>query len=693
MTKAINTFADYKNVARNLIDDLRKLRGYAQDLSLDGSVEAIDSVIAGMEADRFNVAVVGEFKRGKSTLINVLLGKDILPMDVLPTTATLNKIEYGAQPAARVEYKDGKRQDIPVEQLKDYVTKLTDTSAKKASTIKQVVVSYPIPYCENGVSIIDTPGLNDDEIMTEVTLSVLPEVDAAIMVVMATSPFSESEKNFLEKKLITSDLGKVIFGVTHVEELSPEDRPRVIENIRQRIQDHVMVKAEKVYGKDSDEYANYKRKIGKIKIYPLPTKAALKAKLADDEQALAACGFVEFEQALEKFLTVDKGLIKLGVPVSRIKTTSVEIAKAVVLKENALSMSSEEFEERKTQALAKMKEVEQDRAAEFEKIDDSAENTFRQLNDLIIDYWRHLPLVADQVIDAYPLTVDDLRGDNAETTEQALNKAVQNALADESQVQIERIQNIINESLIKEIHRLEDYEANFVSATNEIQGYFDVAKEGEYSADDSVVGVLSGLAAGYVAGLGGALGGAYSGWKKAGVSGAVLGGGTGFLATLGVAYGGGMLIATTLGTAALLNPVGLFALFIGSGLIGGGFGSSVVSWLLGDKNINIDDTRASFKKAIRQSLEKAQEEDLFSQQVREHIAQTFEAVREQIQTETDQILDNLQHQLDKLSQEAKDKELMTAEEKEKLKQMMSEVAAICERTNELEKRLVLALSE
>ena len=385
MTREINTFADYQRVNANLMQDLEKLREYCQELNLEGSIDGIDNVIARIKQDRFNVAVVGEFKRGKSTLINVLLGKDILPMDILPTTATLNKIEYADEPAARVEYKDGRQENISVDRLQDYVTKLTRESEKKANSIKQVVVSYPVDYCKNGVSIIDTPGLNDDETMTKVTLSVLQEVDAAIMVVSALSPFSNSEREFLENKLISSDVGKVLFGVTYVEQLDPDDRVRIMDEIRKRIQQFVMAKAEKVYGKDSKEFADYKRKIGKIKLYQLPTKAALKAKLAGDDQALQASGFGEFEKALEHFLTVDKGLIKLGVPIGRIKKSSVEIAKAVILKENALSMTSEEFEQRKTQALAKMKQVEQDREAEFEKIDDSAENTFRQLNDLIID--------------------------------------------------------------------------------------------------------------------------------------------------------------------------------------------------------------------------------------------------------------------------------------------------------------------
>ena len=50
--------------------------------------------------------------------------------------------------------------------------------------------------------------------MTNVTLSILPEIDAAVFVISANSPFSQFEKDFLEKKMLTSDVGRIIFAVT-----------------------------------------------------------------------------------------------------------------------------------------------------------------------------------------------------------------------------------------------------------------------------------------------------------------------------------------------------------------------------------------------------------------------------------------------------------------------------------------------
>ena len=135
-----------------------------------------------------------------------MLGQDVLPADVLPATATLNRVTYSEEPYVQVEYKDGRSERVDIDQLENYVTKLTMESEEVAETVKEATVYYETDFCRNNVDIIDTPGLNDDEQMTNVTLSILPQIDAAVFVISANSPFSQFEKDFLEKKMLTSIL-------------------------------------------------------------------------------------------------------------------------------------------------------------------------------------------------------------------------------------------------------------------------------------------------------------------------------------------------------------------------------------------------------------------------------------------------------------------------------------------------------
>lgn len=95
--------------------------------------------------------VVGEFKRGKSTFINALLGEEILPSDVLPTTATINRVVFGSLPSAVIRFKDGQEQSIAVNQLKDYVIKLTSDAEATSSRVQEAVICYPLRYCHDGI--------------------------------------------------------------------------------------------------------------------------------------------------------------------------------------------------------------------------------------------------------------------------------------------------------------------------------------------------------------------------------------------------------------------------------------------------------------------------------------------------------------------------------------------------------------
>jgi predicted GTPase len=137
---------------------------------------------------------MGEFRRGKSSLINALLGLNVLPSDVTPTTATINRITFGTEPKATIHFMDGRKSDINISELQSYVTKLTEENEKTALSIREAVIYYPTVICQNHVDIIDTPGLNDDETMTRTTINILNDIDAVIVTVSALFPYSETEK-------------------------------------------------------------------------------------------------------------------------------------------------------------------------------------------------------------------------------------------------------------------------------------------------------------------------------------------------------------------------------------------------------------------------------------------------------------------------------------------------------------------
>lgn len=674
-------FINYKQTMTSITTDLKKLREYSEKLDLNGNINGIDEILKRMANDNFNVAIVGEFKRGKSTVINALLGKNILPVDVLPTTATLNKITYNVTPFVTVEYKDGRKEQIGIEELDNYVAKLTRESEERAKTIKEAVVYYPINYCKNGVTIIDTPGLNDDAAMTEVTMSVLPTIDAALMVIMAQAPFSESERDFLESKIITSDLGRVLFVVTGIDLLDEEDVDRVLENIKRRIQEHVLKKAESVYGVDSREYQTYQRKLGNINLYGLSAKKALKAKVKGDVQMLEDSCFPTFEAALEKFLSEERGAITLSVPVSRIKTASMELVKAIQLRMSSMDMMASEFEKKYTAALGEIESVRKERSREFDTVNENADKAFAGLLPMIDSYWDTVEQAVSDAIDAYPISNSDLKKENAAATAQALTNQVKNAVAKVSQTVSERIQNAINVALEGEAQRLAGFENYFFQATERIHGMF-MPQRTSASGGDSVIGVVANSLVGF------GIGGVYVGFKEAGWKGALLGGATGVggmaLGNIGVF---GLLMP------ALAIPITWPVVIVGS-LVVGTLSLFSSKWVV-DKTFSrekIETYKASFKAQVLEEIQRMKGENNFAETVRRQVDEAFGALKEKIRKETENILEDTQNQLTQIKVELAQQQVSGSKEKEQLDEMLESINQICVRAEELEQQLVGILS-
>jgi hypothetical protein len=254
---------------------------------------------------RFSLAVLGEFKRGKSTLINALLGEEVLPTDVLPTTATLNRLVYSLEKRILLHKHDATIEEIPWGQLARYVTKLDDEAADRALSIREAVVEYPCSFCRNNVELIDTPGLQDEEAMTSITLSVLPKVDAAVLVISALSPLSESELSFLES-LSTQKCGRIFLVISSVDRLGlaedelPAQLQRLCTTLKNRLSQRVPGLLKRLHPE----------------FFPLSAYQALRARQANDGKALVASGFPAFEAALTDFLGADRGHCALAGPLS-----------------------------------------------------------------------------------------------------------------------------------------------------------------------------------------------------------------------------------------------------------------------------------------------------------------------------------------------------------------------------------------
>ncbi|WP_297421899.1 dynamin family protein [Clostridium sp.] len=669
-----NSFVRYRQLIIDLTTDLKKLKEYGEYLKLENGNTLIDEVLKRIANDSFNIAIVGEFKRGKSTLINALLGKDILPTDILPCSATLNRITYNVSPLVKIEYKDGKVEEISIDNLPNYVTKLTDESTKISEKVKEATVYYPINYCKNNVDIIDTPGLNDDNAMTDVTLSVLPQVDAAILVIMAQSPFSEYERDFLENKLLTNDLGRILFVVTGIDRCDEDEVDRVLKSISDRIEKYVLKKAVKTLGENSEEFAVYRRKLGKPKVFGISAKQALKAKIKGDDALLEKSCFPKFEKQLELFLTEDRGAVVLQVPVNRILSASAEILKNIEMQENALSMEKEEFQKKYAEALEEIKTLRQKKKEELVKINTSATEAFNNLQPLLNEFWPTVEKEAMKIIDNVEISKEDIKKDNIESTQERILSQISDCSKSIGQNYSERIQIEIEKALDKEAERLQSYGDEMLTSLDKIHNIF---VNSNNSSDLMVEGIVSSTICSFLAP---GFAGIWTGYRIAGMKGALVGGISGF----GGAVGAGMIIAF-LGIP-FAWPA-LLAMSVASVFTGNWITKKIFA------KDEIEKFRTSIKEAVASQFSEMKEKNDFTKTVRDQVNTAFNALKEKIENETETVLNDTENTLDELKTKIERENIMTEKEKEELKEIAVSVAKIMDNANKINNMLISILDK
>lgn len=177
----------------------------------------------------FTLAVVGDFKRGKSTLINALLGRVCVPMNVLPETASVNRLTYAPEPYAQALLQNGARIRLEEGELnRDRLEALIKTLP---APILHTDVGVPAEALQ-GLTIVDTPGLNDasGERDAQVIGAVLA-ADAVLYVTTALAPLSESERAFLAACVQPQGFARLFVLVNACDTLDAADRQRVVARV------------------------------------------------------------------------------------------------------------------------------------------------------------------------------------------------------------------------------------------------------------------------------------------------------------------------------------------------------------------------------------------------------------------------------------------------------------------------------
>lgn len=176
---------------------LLQLATLARELDAEPVADEARELAERVSEGRFYVTCVGQFKRGKSTLLNALVGREVVPTGFVPVTAAPTVIRYGGELRARVRMREGFWRDIAMAGLKEYVTEELNPENKKGVDGAEVFV--PSPLLSSGMCFVDTPGLGSVFTgNTATTQAFIPHIDAVLVVVGADPPIAGEELALVE---------------------------------------------------------------------------------------------------------------------------------------------------------------------------------------------------------------------------------------------------------------------------------------------------------------------------------------------------------------------------------------------------------------------------------------------------------------------------------------------------------------
>ncbi|MFZ1963099.1 MAG: dynamin family protein [Roseiarcus sp.] len=274
---------DYEQTKFQLAEALRS-SGASDSQQPRQIQEQVRDLFSRLAEDRFNLVVVGRFSRGKTSLMNAVLGVDRLPTGIRPITSVITTVTYGSTEKVIIHYSGfGIPAEISLAELPQFVTEQGNSGNYRRVSIAEV--QLPVELLRRGFHFIDTPGLGSPIIEnTRTTKRFLPEADAFILVTSHEGPLSDEEVRFLRS---ASAAAQPVFIVVNKQDLADSaERAEALRYMREQLQDLLGGRG--------------------LGIFSLSAREGLAAKQKQDARLLAASGVAAFEAELVQFLINEK---------------------------------------------------------------------------------------------------------------------------------------------------------------------------------------------------------------------------------------------------------------------------------------------------------------------------------------------------------------------------------------------------
>lgn len=499
--KSATTQENYYKTKRHLL--LTAIENLKLSVESPRLVERLHVIPERLENQRFSIGITGVMNAGKSTMLNALLGKEVLGTSVVPETANLTLIKYAKEPYAVVNFwnakewgkieegaknlksleafvkesrahfgetfdtlvtSQGQSQSIAVDELALYTS--AKHSDKKCNLVKSVELYTDLKFVQDGVQIVDTPGLDDPVVQREeITLEYLSECDLMIHLMNAAQAATQKDVDFIIDALLYRNVAQLLIVITRIDAIGEKELQEVIAYTKRSIEARL---------KEQNKGAKLDEVIAKIVFIPIAGKLALMHKLGQDKEALSLgydlnrTGLPLVEAYLEEVLfgeNSQKANVIIASNTKEIESIIAESLHAFEQERHFLSISHEEIE----QAYTKHREEKVTMASFLDQIKTSVAQSKEEMEH----YFGTLSKFANNQLDKVQSVVKRRISDDV-SYELSKNKRLPKE---------ERIGSMI-ETAIKDglVDLVRDYRYEFQKKMQSALEYMD-AKYGEFKSE------------------------------------------------------------------------------------------------------------------------------------------------------------------------------------------------------------------
>ena len=635
----ISSYEDMKEKRGKIVHSLIEAAEVVDELN-DIGLNIDGSKLVGwknkLEDDDFKVLVIGEFQNGKSTFINSMMGSKVLPAYSTPCTAVINEVKYGERESATLYFKNPLPDEISadisikakqhiekyagktippieldVDELEEYVV-IPDPTKDQADSIQELpydkaVLKYPIELCHDGITIIDSPGLNESGTRTKVTEEYLEQADAIVFVFRCPKIAGESEMNYITDQIHARGYRDIFFICNAINQVPDDEQDRLI------------------------RFGNKKllplTDLGEKGIFYVDALGALKARMKKDKDALADTGMVEFENTLSEYLRENKGKAKLmQVIIPAINHIDIKLRKEHI--ENQIKTLDKEVDEREKRIKDAMPNL--DKAKQRKK--DTVGRIVLSMRELEDDIRVSMNEEFDTIINRIPKAVDDMKLENSMTVNPFKQKAKKEALEkevvsnleqfvqkemavwsrDKLKVLVDRHINTLEKEIGRNIDEFYDYLDEFRYMVSGVEKPKDISGLSRVSATilGTVVGGPTYGAIGASLGFGEVV-------KRSAI-------------TMGLGVAGGAILA--------LTPIGLAATTTAATIAL--FGAGILQLATGGKDLTVkykNKLKESFINSLKETREKSCKD--YASRVTNDVREKFNCIEQVLDDEIEQIID------------------------------------------------------